>query len=59
MLNNSVSEYIKVGAGVGDGFTITNDLRVMKYHEAINGPDGKNGKPKSKQNMEEWKKWCF
>ncbi len=53
MLNDSVSEYIKVGAGVGGGFTITNDLRVMKYYEAINGPDGKNGKPKSKQNMEE------
>jgi hypothetical protein len=28
----------------------------MKYHEVINGPDGKNGKPKSIQNMEEWLK---
>jgi hypothetical protein len=57
MLNNSISDYINVGAGVGGGFTNTNELRVMKYHEAINGPDGKkskNGKPKSKQNMEEW-----
>jgi hypothetical protein len=32
---------------------------VMKYHEAINCPDGKNGKPKSKQNMEDGKEWCF
>ncbi len=40
MLNNSVSEYINVGAGVGGGLTNTNELRVMKYHEAINGPDG-------------------
>jgi hypothetical protein len=43
-----VSEYINVGAGVGGGFANTNELSVMKYHEAINGPDGKNGKPKSK-----------
>jgi hypothetical protein len=41
MLNDSVSEYINVGAGVGGGFTNTNELGVMKYHEAINGPDGK------------------
>jgi hypothetical protein len=54
MLNDSISEYINDGAGVGGIFTNTNKLRVMKYHEAINGPDGKNGKPKSKQNMEEW-----
>jgi hypothetical protein len=54
MPNNSVSEYINVGAGVGGGFTNTNELRMMKYHEAINGPDGKNGMLKLKQNMEEW-----
>ncbi len=54
--NDSVSEYINVGAGVGGEFTNTNELRVMKYHEAINGPDGKNGKPKSIRNMEEWLK---
>ncbi len=39
--NDCVSEYINVGAGVGGGFTNTNELRVMKYHEAINGQDGK------------------
>ncbi len=44
--NDSVSEYINVGAGVGSGFTNTNELRVMKYHEAINGPDGKKWKAK-------------
>ncbi len=32
--NDSVSEYINVGAGVGGGFTNTNELGVMKYHEA-------------------------
>jgi hypothetical protein len=48
MLNNSVSEYIKIGAGVGGGFTNTNELRAMKYHEAINGPDGKKWKAKVK-----------
>jgi hypothetical protein len=42
MLNDSISEYINVGAAVGGGFTNTNELCMMKYHEAINGPDGKN-----------------
>ncbi len=40
---------------MGGGLTNTNELCVMKYHEAINGPDGKNGKP-TKQNTEEWLK---
>jgi hypothetical protein len=53
MLNDSISEYINIGAGVSGGFTNTNELHMMKYHEAINGPDGKNGKLKSKQNMRE------
>ncbi len=44
--NDSVSEYINVGAGVGGGFTNTNELCVMKYHEAMNGPDGKKWKAK-------------
>jgi hypothetical protein len=48
MLNDSVSEYINVGAGVGGGFTNTNELHVMKYHEAVNGPDGKKWKAKVK-----------
>ncbi len=40
--NESVSEYISIGAGVGGGFLNTsNELHVMKYHETINGPDGK------------------
>ncbi len=51
-----MTEYINVGAGVGGGFTNTNELRVMKYHEAINGPDGKKWKVKVKQNMEVWLK---
>jgi hypothetical protein len=48
MLNNSVSEYINVEDGVGGGFTNTNEIRVMKYHEAVNGPDGKIWKAKVK-----------
>ncbi len=46
--NDSVSEYINVGAGMGGGFTNTNELCVMKYHEAINGPDGKKLKAEVK-----------
>ncbi len=38
--HNKVIKYINVGAGVGGGFSNTQELRVMKYHEAINGPDG-------------------
>ncbi len=52
MLNDSVSVYINVGAGVGGGFTSTNELRVMKYHEALNGPDGKRWKAKVKTEHE-------
>ena len=37
--NDSLSEYLNVGAGIGGGFANTNELRVMGYHEAINGPD--------------------
>jgi hypothetical protein len=52
MLNNSIFEYINVGAGVGGGFTNTNKLYVMRYHEAINGPDGKKSKAKVKTEHE-------
>jgi hypothetical protein len=33
---------------VGGGFTNTNELRVMKDHEAISGPDGKKWTAKVK-----------
>ncbi len=46
--NDSVSEYINIGAGVGCGFTNTNELHLMNYHEASNGPDGKKWKAKVK-----------
>jgi hypothetical protein len=42
--NDSLSEYLNIGAGIGGGFTNTNELRVMGYHEAINGPDGEKWK---------------
>jgi hypothetical protein len=38
--NTVVDEISGVGAGLGGGFTNTLELRVMKYAEAINGPDG-------------------
>jgi hypothetical protein len=53
---DSVSEYTNIGAGVGGGFTNTNELRVMKYHETINGSDGNKWKAKVNLNMEEWLK---
>jgi hypothetical protein len=34
-------KYVNVRAGIGGGFTNTLELKVMKYHEAINGPNGK------------------
>ncbi len=46
--NGSVSEYINVGASGGGGLTNTNELGVMKYHEAINGPDGEKWKAEVK-----------
>jgi hypothetical protein len=46
--NDSVSVYINVGAGMGGGFTNTNKLGMMKYHEAINGSDGKKWKAEVK-----------
>ena len=29
-----------VGAGIGGGFSNTNELKVMKYNQAVNGPEG-------------------
>ncbi len=51
---NALTEYINVGAGIGDGFTNTQELKVKKYHEAINGPDGDAWKAEVKKNMAEW-----
>jgi hypothetical protein len=36
-----VTKYAAVGAGIGGGFENTNELRVMKYSEAVHGPDKK------------------
>ncbi len=33
-------EFSNVGAGLGGGFENTNELKPMKYNEAIHGPDG-------------------
>jgi hypothetical protein len=59
MLNDSVSEYINIGAGLGGGFTNTNELCVMKYHEALNDPDGKKWKAKAKTEHGRMVKSCI
>jgi hypothetical protein len=38
--NDALTKYVNVGAGIGGGFMNTQELKVTKYHEAINGPDG-------------------
>ena len=35
----NINELAAVGAGIGGGFLNTSELRVLKYKEAINGPD--------------------
>ena len=35
-------ELESVGANLGGGFTNTKELKVMKYREAINGPNGES-----------------
>ena len=42
--HNLFTEISNVGAGVGGGFENTQELRVMTYNEAINGPDGERWK---------------
>ncbi len=34
------TEFANIGAGVGDGFKNTKELKVMNYKEAVSGPDG-------------------
>ena len=36
---NTFAEYANVGAGLGGGFENTKELRVLKYEEALSGPD--------------------
>ena len=45
---NANVEFNNVGAGLGGGFKNTNELRPMKYKEAINGPDGEARKEEIK-----------
>ncbi len=42
------TEFANVGAGVGGGFKITKELKVMNYKEAISGPDGERWKTEVK-----------
>ena len=35
-------EFCAVGAGIVGGFTHTTELKVLKFDEAVNGPDKKN-----------------
>ena len=38
-VENLYVEVERIGAGLRDGFTNTNELNIMKYQEAVNGPD--------------------
>jgi hypothetical protein len=38
--HNKFIKFVNNGADIGGGFSNTQELQVMKYHEAINGPDG-------------------
>ncbi len=52
--HDKITEYVNMGASIGGGFTSTLKLKVMKYHEAINGPNGeawKVGVKKEHQKM--------
>jgi hypothetical protein len=42
------TEFANAGAGVGGRFKNTKELKVMNYKEAINGPDGEQGKAEAK-----------
>ena len=37
---NAHIEYPNIGAGTGDDFEHTSELKPIKYNKAINGPDG-------------------
>jgi hypothetical protein len=41
MLNNSVSEYIKIGDGVGSGFLNTNELHMMSTRKLLQAQTAK------------------
>ncbi len=41
-------EFANVGAGIGGGFKNTQELKVMNYKEAVNGPDGEQWKAEVK-----------
>ena len=43
-VENLCLEIESVGAGFGGAFTDTNELKVMKYQEAVNGSDGESWK---------------
>ncbi len=47
--HNEITEYVNMGAGIRGGFTNTLKLKVMKYHEAINGPNGEAWKTEVKK----------
>ena len=49
-VENQFMEYANAGAGVGGGFKNTNELKPMKYEQAINGPDGEAWKVETSNN---------
>ena len=51
-LHAVATEYFNVGAGIGGSFDNTSELRVMKYDEVINRPDGEAWKREIKNEHE-------
>jgi hypothetical protein len=47
-------EFANVGAGIGEGFENTVELKPMKYNEAINGPDRKAWEKKLRMKTITW-----
>ncbi len=39
--HNELIKFVYLSTGIGGGFSNTQELQVMKYHEAINGSDSK------------------
>jgi hypothetical protein len=54
MFNDSVSEYISVGAGLGGGFTNINELRMMKYHEVQTAKIESRSQNRTWKNGKKW-----
>ena len=55
-IHNFSFEIFGVGAGTGGGFGTTTELRVLKYDEAVNGPNGKEWREEIENEFKRMKK---